>query len=124
MKGIKSEDLSSIVDFLYYGEANIYQDNLDTFLNIAEELELKGLKERTGGEGGGVETPPKNVDQGDNSMMEKNIANKHNALTSQPVQCMRKILVWQLPFQSKNSLEILRNLINRLKHWLAEVKIW
>ena len=27
-----------LVDFLYYGEANIYQENLDTFLKIAEEL--------------------------------------------------------------------------------------
>ena len=43
MRGLKSEDLLAIVDFLYYGEANIYQDNLDTFLNIAEELQLKGL---------------------------------------------------------------------------------
>ena len=49
MRGLKFEDLLSIVDFLYYGEANIYQENLDAFLNIAEELELKGLN---GGEGG------------------------------------------------------------------------
>ena len=49
MRGMKSEDLLAIVDFLYYGEANIYQDNLDTFLSIAEELKLKGLN---GGEGG------------------------------------------------------------------------
>ena len=38
----------AIVDFLYCGEANIYQENLDAFLNIAEELDLKGLN---GGEG-------------------------------------------------------------------------
>ena len=44
MRGMKSEDLLAIVDFLYYGEANIYQENLDTFLNIAEELKLEGLK--------------------------------------------------------------------------------
>ena len=50
MKGMKSEYIWSILDFLYYGEANICQDNLDTFLNIAEELELKGLK-REGWEG-------------------------------------------------------------------------
>ena len=43
MKGMNSEDLLAIVDFLYYGEANIYQENLDNFLNIAEELKLKGL---------------------------------------------------------------------------------
>ena len=43
MKGIKSDDLLSIVDFLYCGEANVYQENLDSFLAIAEELKLKGL---------------------------------------------------------------------------------
>ena len=43
MRGMKSEDLVAIVDFLYYGEANIYHANLDNFLNIVEELQLKGL---------------------------------------------------------------------------------
>ena len=43
MRGMKYDDLVAIVDFLYYGEANIYQENLDNFLNIAEELNLKGL---------------------------------------------------------------------------------
>ena len=43
MRGVKSEDLLAIVDFLYYGEANVYQENLDSFLAIAEELQLKGL---------------------------------------------------------------------------------
>ena len=43
MRGMKFEDLVAIVDFLYNGEANIFQDNLDVFLNIAEELQLKGL---------------------------------------------------------------------------------
>ena len=37
MKGLKSDDLVSIVDFLYCGEANVYQENLDSFLAIAEE---------------------------------------------------------------------------------------
>ena len=43
MKGVKSENLLAIVDFLYCGEANVYQDNLDSFLATAEELRLKGL---------------------------------------------------------------------------------
>ena len=36
MRGLKSDDLEAIVDFLYYGEANIYQENLDNFLGIAK----------------------------------------------------------------------------------------
>ena len=43
MRGLKSVDLLAIVDFLYCGEANVFQENLDSFLAIAEELQLKGL---------------------------------------------------------------------------------
>merc|ERR1712204_53362 len=32
-----------MIDFLYFGEANVYQENLDSFLAVAEELQLKGL---------------------------------------------------------------------------------
>ena len=38
MKGIKFEDLQAMVDFLYRGEANVFQENLESFLAIAEEL--------------------------------------------------------------------------------------
>ena len=47
MRGMKSDDLLAIIDFLYRGEANIYQENLESFLSIAEELQLKGLMGKT-----------------------------------------------------------------------------
>ena len=43
MRGLKSENVMAMVDFFYHGEANIDQENLDTFLALAEELQLKGL---------------------------------------------------------------------------------
>ena len=43
MRGVKFEDLLAIVDYLYCGEADVFQENLDSFLAIAEELQLKGL---------------------------------------------------------------------------------
>ena len=43
MRGIKAKDMVAVVDFIYTGEANIYQDDLDGFLALAEELQLKGL---------------------------------------------------------------------------------
>ena len=43
MRGLKAKDLVAIVDFIYHGEADIYQEDLDGFLAIAEELQLKGL---------------------------------------------------------------------------------
>ena len=36
-----------ILDFLYFGEANVYQEDLDSFLAIAEEIQLKGLTGQT-----------------------------------------------------------------------------
>ena len=47
MRGLKSEDLRAIVDFLYNGEANVFQENLNSFLALAEELRLKGLMDRS-----------------------------------------------------------------------------
>jgi len=43
MRGLKSNDLVTMIDFLYYSEVNIYQENLDSFLALAEELQLKGF---------------------------------------------------------------------------------
>ena len=44
MRGMKSNDLTAIMDLLYYGEAKVYQENLDSFLAIAGELQLMGLE--------------------------------------------------------------------------------
>ena len=44
MRGVKYEDLQAMMDFLYHGEANVNQERLDSFLVLAEELKLKGLK--------------------------------------------------------------------------------
>ena len=43
MRGTKDKDLVAIVDFIYHGEAYVYQEDLDNFLALAEELQLKGL---------------------------------------------------------------------------------
>ena len=43
MRGIKSNLLVTILDFLYQGEANVLQDDLDSFLALADEFKLKGL---------------------------------------------------------------------------------
>ena len=43
IKGLKAKELGAIVDFIYHGETNIFQDDLDDFLAIAQDLQLKGL---------------------------------------------------------------------------------
>ena len=46
-RGVKSENLAAILDFIYFGEANIDQETLDSFFTIAGELKLKGLNGKT-----------------------------------------------------------------------------
>ena len=46
MRGIKSNLLVTILDFLYHGEANVLRDDLDSFLALAEEFKLRGLTGR------------------------------------------------------------------------------
>ena len=46
LKGFKANQLHSIIDFMYHGVAEIQQENLDDFLAVAEELQLKGLTGR------------------------------------------------------------------------------
>ena len=44
MRGLNSNTMVAMVDFLYFGEVNVHQENLESFLAIAEELQLKGLR--------------------------------------------------------------------------------
>ena len=43
LRGVKCSDLSALLDFIYQGEANVRQENLEVFLALAQELELTGL---------------------------------------------------------------------------------
>merc|ERR1719509_165760 len=48
MKEVKAEELTVLIDFLYFGEASIYQENLDSFLATVKELKVRGLSENPG----------------------------------------------------------------------------
>ena len=43
MRGVSAKDLTAVVDFIYHGETDILQDDLDGFMALAEELQLKGI---------------------------------------------------------------------------------
>ena len=44
-QGVKLNNLQSVLDFMYTGEANVAQEELNSFLAVAEELKIKGLTE-------------------------------------------------------------------------------
>ena len=44
MRGIKFKDLSYLVDFIYHGETNINQEDLQCFMRIAQDFKVRGLE--------------------------------------------------------------------------------
>ena len=59
LKGIKASDVEAVLNYIYHGEVNLEEANLKTFLEVAEDLEVKGLvpgKDHHGG-GSNMQTP-------------------------------------------------------------------
>jgi len=50
LRGVSFPDLSAVLDFMYHGEVNVAQEDLNSFLAVAEELQIKGLTQKEGGE--------------------------------------------------------------------------
>merc|ERR1712123_346581 len=48
LKGVKYADLVSVLSFMYHGEVDIGQEDLNTFLAVAQDLKVKGLTEKSG----------------------------------------------------------------------------
>jgi len=43
LKGVKFCDLQAVLNFMYHGEVNVAQEELNSFLAVAEDLKVKGL---------------------------------------------------------------------------------
>jgi len=56
LKGVKYKELVSVLNFMYMGEVNVAQDDLNSFLAVAEDLRVKGLTQGSNNGGGGERT--------------------------------------------------------------------
>jgi len=43
LKGVRFSSMLSILNFMYLGETNVAQDDLNSFLAVAEDLKVRGL---------------------------------------------------------------------------------
>ena len=49
LKGVTFNDLQSVLNFMYHGEVNVAQEELNSFLAVAEDLKVKGLTQSQSG---------------------------------------------------------------------------
>jgi len=59
LKGVKYQELLSVLNFMYQGEVNVAQEELNSFLAVAEELRVKGLTQSNSGNKSSSSPPPK-----------------------------------------------------------------
>jgi len=57
LKGVKYKELLSVLNFMYMGEVNVAQEELNSFLAVAEDLRVKGLTQNNSSNAG--ESSPK-----------------------------------------------------------------
>ena len=43
LKGVSYRDMEAVLNFMYHGEVNVAQDDLNSFLQVAEDLRVKGI---------------------------------------------------------------------------------
>jgi len=43
IRGCKSRDMNSILDFMYFGETTVEQGDIQQFVNLAQDLQIKGF---------------------------------------------------------------------------------
>ena len=58
LKGVKYEDIVSVLNFMYHGEVNVAQEELNSFLAVAEDLQVKGLTQKNDKQPQPVKLPP------------------------------------------------------------------
>ena len=63
LKGVDYENLEAVINFMYQGEVNVAQEDLNGFLGVAQELAVKGLTDgnknsNSNGNGGSGEKQP------------------------------------------------------------------
>ena len=62
LKGVKYADLVSVLNFMYHGEVNVAQEELNSFLAVAEDLKVKGLTQGNNSEAKQSHAPPPRPD--------------------------------------------------------------
>ena len=90
LSGVSSENLGFILDYIYNGEVNLYQEQLDSFLESSQKLEIEGLL--VGKEEGEKMHSKGKIEMKDESEYQPNEDNSLVTMNSTfPVKTIRKV---------------------------------
>ena len=76
LNGVEFKQLNHVLDYIYEGEVQLYQEDLDSFLDVAQKLKINGL---IGGQEEKKEGIQDNVKEKDEKV--ENLENTHTSYT-------------------------------------------
>jgi len=85
LKGVKYADLVSVLNFMYHGEVNVAQEELNSFLAVAEDLKVKGLTQNSS------ETKSQNSNRPEAPRSQTLISNQRNEKPPQHIKHTRPV---------------------------------
>ena len=77
LKGVKYEEVLSVLDFMYHGEVNVAQEDLSSFLAVAKELEVKGLTQEDSEEKSNTQST---IEKSRNKLFDKQIVSPQKGI--------------------------------------------
>ena len=88
LKGVKHSDLVSVLNFMYHGRVSVAQDELNSFLAVAEDLKVKGLTQSNSNSQhkSPLKTETETKSSGKNPATTKSLQYKHSSDVSSKIQ--------------------------------------
>ena len=106
LEGTDQTDLKNILDYIYFGEVQIFQEELDRFLNIAQRLKLEGMmgdSNETKQDGNEEKIEHSLIDEDRGSEWQKPQQKKRTTMTREIETCEDKVI---LPMSSHDMAEV------------------
>ena len=80
LRGVKTRGLEYILDFIYYGQVDIFQDHFNDFLYLAQDLKIKGVSNEN------VDNKKEEDVHNTITLVDPNISGKIEQTVSKPLQ--------------------------------------
>ena len=111
LKGTNGKELGYVVDFIYNGEVNVAHEELDSFLETAQELDVKGLK--TIQEEKETNNVQSRIEETDNLNSFHNVENNQSDLDSDQCNSIEEVII-KSEDNASNELEVqIKNMIHK-----------
>jgi len=103
LKGVKYSELMSVLNFMYMGEVNVAQEELNSFLAVAEDLRVKGLTQNNS-ETSSKSVPSKLVETPKQLSYRRDVSDRDSAVIPPP----KRPRPVNLPSEGTNNASIKR----------------